>query len=141
MRKVLRGDLQQLTRIRLAEARVLLQRKQACGAYYLTGIAVECAIKACIAKNVKKHEFPERDFGKACYTHDLDALIGLAQLGIKLKTQTAADPSFRVNWSLVKDWKVDSRYDHSITINKARDLYTAVASRTHGVLRWLRQNW
>ena len=57
---MLRADLQALSRIRIAEARVLIERRHACGADELTGLAVECAIKACIVRNIRKHEFPDR---------------------------------------------------------------------------------
>jgi len=30
------------------------------GAYYLAGYAVECAIKACIAKGTRRYEFPDK---------------------------------------------------------------------------------
>lgn len=45
-----RSDFQDLAQIRLAEAAALLQAERFDGAYYLAGYAVECALKACIAK-------------------------------------------------------------------------------------------
>jgi hypothetical protein len=41
-----RNDLRRLARIRLKEARVLLQAKCFDGAYYLCGYAIECGLKA-----------------------------------------------------------------------------------------------
>jgi len=41
-----RLEFQQLARMRLRDARVLLANGNLEGAYYLTGLAVECAIKA-----------------------------------------------------------------------------------------------
>lgn len=35
------------------------------GAYYLSGYAVEWALKACIAKNVKRYDFPDRKMDRA----------------------------------------------------------------------------
>src|SRR5712692_7302814 len=63
-----RNDLRRLARIRLKEARVLL--KAACydGAYYLCGYAVECGLKACIAKATRRSEFPDLEKVKASYT-------------------------------------------------------------------------
>ena len=55
-----RKDLQRLTRLRLAEARVLLAAAKYDGAYYLAGYAVECALKACIAKQIKRFDFPDK---------------------------------------------------------------------------------
>jgi HEPN domain-containing protein len=45
-----RKDLQKLAAIRLKEAKLLLAANAPDGAYYLAGYAVECALKACIAK-------------------------------------------------------------------------------------------
>ena len=47
-----RTDLQQPALTRLAEAKALLAAGFPAGAYYLAGYAVECALKACIAKDV-----------------------------------------------------------------------------------------
>jgi len=53
-----RREFQQLARMRLKDARVLMRGGNGEGAYYLTGLAVECAIKACIAKNTSGTTFP-----------------------------------------------------------------------------------
>ena len=72
-----RREFQQLARMRLNDARVLMRRGNVEGAYYLTGLAVECAVKACIAKNTRRHDFPPSQSAiKDIYTHDLSKLIG-----------------------------------------------------------------
>ncbi len=55
-----RADLQQLGQMRIDEATLLLAHRHWSGAYYLAGYAVECALKACIAKRTQRHDF--RDF-------------------------------------------------------------------------------
>ena len=55
-----RYDLQKLSRLRVREAKVLLDNKCYEGAYYLLGYAVECALKACIARQTKAFDFPDR---------------------------------------------------------------------------------
>ena len=57
---MLRKDFRELAMIRLREARVLLRAKCYDGAYYLAVYAVECALKACIARHTKRFEFPDR---------------------------------------------------------------------------------
>ena len=52
-----RTDLQKLSNARIREARILFAAGEYSGAYYLAGYAVECALKACIAKSVKRHDF------------------------------------------------------------------------------------
>ena len=48
-----RADFQKLAEIRLEEAATLLNAGKFDGAYYLSGYAVECGLKACIAKQTK----------------------------------------------------------------------------------------
>src|SRR5205807_5441492 len=59
-----RADFHKLTEIRMREAKVLLDRKCDEGAYYLAGYAVECALKACIAKKTLAHDFPPKAAAK-----------------------------------------------------------------------------
>ena len=51
--KLKRRDLRELALLRLKEAQVLLANGCWSGAYYLAGYAVECALKACIAKGTE----------------------------------------------------------------------------------------
>jgi HEPN domain-containing protein len=51
-----REDFQQLAESRLKEARALLTAELPDGAYYLAGYAIECALKACIAKRTQQHD-------------------------------------------------------------------------------------
>lgn len=78
MAPVNRSDLHQLVRIRLAEARLLLQAARYEGAYYLSGYAVECALKACIAKQVKKFDFPDKRLALDSHSHNLEQLLGVS---------------------------------------------------------------
>src|SRR5271169_612834 len=134
-----RREFQQLARMRLKDARVLMRGGNAEGAYYLTGLAVECAVKACIAKNTKRHDFPPNQSAiKDIYTHDLVKLVKAAGLQTALDTEANRSNSFQKNWDVVKVWNVESRY-RTKGLN-ARDLYRAVAGQG-GVMQWLRQRW
>ena len=77
-----RVDLQQLADLRVAEAHALLTLAAPLpdGAYYLAGYAVECGLKACIAKGYGPESWPEKRFVLECHTHDIFALIRLAGL-------------------------------------------------------------
>ncbi len=109
------------------------------GAYYLTGLAVECAVKACIAKNTQRHDFPPNQSAiKDIYTHDLVKLIGAAKLQTALDADRRKNASFNNKWDVVKDWNINSRY--AVSGLNAKDLYRAVAGR-NGVMQWLRQRW
>jgi HEPN domain-containing protein len=66
--------------MRIADARVLLRAGRHQGAYYLSGYAVECGLKACIAKQVRRYDFPDRKTVADSYTHNLDQLLKVAGL-------------------------------------------------------------
>lgn len=138
---MVRADLHHLSRLRLREARTLLQGGFAAGAYYLAGYAVECAVKACIARRTVRFEFANRDRVNASYTHDLRKLVQVAGLQADLDAWIQANETFGDNWGLVKDWTEQSRYHHSTTLARARDLYRAIAGQPDGVMRWLRLHW
>ena len=136
-----RADLQKLTRIRLAEARILLRNGCYEGAYYLAGYAVECAIKACIAKRVRRFEFPDRKVAMESYTHDLNRLLGAAVIQRYHEALLTSDPSFAANWWVVKRWSEQARYRVGVLPEDADALYGAIVARNHGVLAWVKQYW
>ena len=125
---------------RLREGKALLNKRYYDGAYYLTGYAVECALKACIAKRTKKHDFPDKDLALKSYTHNLKNLVGVSELEQELNIETQRDRAFEVNWAVVKDWNEGSRYERHGP-EAAKSLYVAVADTKHGVLRWLKRHW
>ncbi|MGH7169195.1 MAG: HEPN domain-containing protein [Gemmataceae bacterium] len=135
-----RNDFKAMARIRLREARVLLKNKCYDGAYYLAGYAVECALKACIAKMTKRHDFPDKKMVLDSYTHSLQLLIKLAGRNPDLDAEMTADAEFNNNWIVVRDWTEESRYQQHAE-KKARDLLQAITNRKHGVMRWIRRFW
>lgn len=136
-----RRNFQDLARQRLREARRLLGARMAGGAYHLAGHAVECALKACIAKSTRRHDFPDLSRVRDTHSHDLSRLLDLANLKNTLDRDAETHRQLGVNWAVVKDWTVDSRYDPAMTIRKADDLYRAITMRRDGVGAWLRQHW
>lgn len=134
-----RKDFQRLTRIRLRDARTLLKNGNSEGAYYLTGLAVECALKAAIARRTQRYDFPPKPaIVRGIYEHDLNKLLLAAGLDTHLDTATLNNAALKQNWVLVKDWTVESRY--LLAGLNGADLYRAAAGR-NGVLVWLRQHW
>jgi hypothetical protein len=110
------------------------------GAYYLAGYAVECALKACIAKRTLRYDFPDRDLLQRLYIHDPNKLLQTARLVDEHRAHTAADPRFRVNWSVVERWSPDSRYNvHSREDGDA--LVKAIGDSRHGVMAWIKRFW
>jgi hypothetical protein len=70
-----RIDLQALAEERALDAQALLNASRWSGAYYLAGYAIECGLKACIAKLTELHDFPDKDFVNKSYTHKIDVLM------------------------------------------------------------------
>ena len=137
-----RAELQQLAEDRLLDAQALLAASRWSGAYYLAGYAVECGLKACVMVYVQSTGaiFQDKKFGEKCWTHDLEALVGLAGLEAALGVDMAANPALSVNWEEVKDWDETSRYQQK-TQAEAQALYNAAASPPDGVLSWIRMRW
>ena len=135
-----RSELQQLAKARIRDARALMRAGRWAGAYYLAGYAVECALKACIAKLMKSEEFPDRNFAEKCWTHDFEKLVTLAGLKDQRDADSQADADLSANWGTVKDWTESSRYARK-TKREARVLFTAITRRKHGVLTWIKSRW
>lgn len=135
-----RNDLRGLARTRLREAKSLLDSGHHAGAYYLAGYVVECALKACIAKETKRHDFPHQKRVNASWTHQLTRLVDTAGLSTSLDAESKTDSRFAWCWGVVKEWAEESRYN-SIDEKQARDLLIAISDSRHGVLRWLRRYW
>lgn len=134
-----RDDFKDIACIRFEEAKVLLDNQRYDGAYYLSGYVIECGLKACIAKQVKEFEFPDKKLAQDCYTHDLAKLIKTAGLQTVLDNETR-NKSFQLNWTLVKDWTEESRYQkHPEQV--ARDIYSAIAEQGNGVFEWVKRHW
>ncbi len=104
-------------------------------------ISIECALKACIAKQTKKYDFPDKDIATKSYVHNLEALLKLAGLEQELKNDMNVNKILEVNWAVVKDWNESSRYLTTISRREAKDLYSACASRKNGILSWIRAKW
>lgn len=135
-----RKDFQELTDIRGEEAQALLNSGHYSGAYYLAGYAVECALKACVSRQTREYDFPDRNLVGQMYTHDLEKLIKVAGLHRDLEERMRGDAQFAVNWAIVKDWTEDSRYrTHEEAL--ANDLVNAIADSDSGVLAWLKLHW
>lgn len=135
-----RKDLQDLALIRLKEAKALLDQGFHDGAYYLCGYAIECALKACIAKNVRQYDFPDKKVVIDSHTHDIEKLIKVAGLEPELKLQIQKDQEFKLNWQVVRDWSEISRYKRSSEFD-ATDIYFSIVDEQNGIMPWIRKRW
>lgn len=136
-----RNELQHLSRLRRQEAAVLLKSRNYPGAYYLLGYSVEFALKAAIAKQAKKHDFPNKELANKAYTHNLENLLKLAELQLALEQDMTENRALELNWAVVKDWTEQTRFQANILAAEAKDLYSACTSRKNGILPWIRERW
>ena len=136
-----RFDLQKMAEERIADAAALLDAKRFQAAYYLCGYAVECALKACIAKQVREFDFPDRKVVNDSYVHDLGKLLNVSGLVPMYQEEMGRSDVFTENWTTVRDWSEASRYNSRITENKAKELFLAITDPTNGVLPWLKKYW
>jgi hypothetical protein len=134
-----RQDLQQLADIRQNEVEVLLDNHQYSGAYYLSGYIVEYALKACIAKQTKEYDFPDKKTVLNSYNHNLVKLVKVANLETDLR-QYRGNPSFEARWLTVRRWTEESRYERHDR-QTALDIYESITNPNYGVLQWLQQHW
>ena len=135
-----RSDLQDLANIRIREATILLKASEYSGAYYLAGYAVECALKACFAKTVKRYDFPERGRADKVFIHRLPELAVLARLKSGLDAARQQSGEFDANWLRACEWTEESRYS-TWTREDATAILDAIAGRKNGVLPWIKQRW
>jgi HEPN domain-containing protein len=136
-----RNILQRISELRRSDAKALLAAGHYHGAYYLCGYAVECALKACVAKQVQRYDFPDKKLATEAFTHDLEKLMNLSGLGPELKAEMQTNKVLELNWAVVKDWSEAARYVIGISERQARDFYSACIDRKNGVLYWVRRRW
>lgn len=132
-------ELENLAAIRIKEANILLTADCYQGAYYLAGYALECTLKACIAKQVKEFDFPDKKLAIDSYTHKLADLVITAGLKQKLTEQEKLSKEFKLNWAIVVEWSEESRYECAITKQEAHNLFTAITDNESGILLWLKK--
>ena len=136
-----RDLLQLISRQRRQEAAALIRAGMYPGAYYLAGYSVECAFKACIAKQTNRHDFPDKRLAAEAWTHNLEKLLQLSGFRPELERDLQASQALQLNWTIVKDWSEQARYNPNITGAQARDFYSACTRRRTGVLPWIRERW
>jgi hypothetical protein len=135
-----RSDLHKLSDVRIREAKILFDAGEYSGAYYLAGYAVECALKACIAKATQQHDFPDKDRASNSFQHNPGALLNVAGLKSDLQIRSAVESDFKAKWDMVNNWSERSRYVIK-SRSDADDMIKAVTDSQTGVLQWIKQRW
>jgi hypothetical protein len=113
---VARTDLLRRARAHLRDAEILVSEQRYDGAVYLCGYAVEIALKARICRTLKWSTFPPAagtDRFKSFLTHNFETLLLFSGIEDKIKPALAAE------WSKVKDWNPEQRYNPVGTQNRS----------------------
>ena len=98
-----RDELKKLSELRLQEAEVLFSQGMYDGCAYLSGYAVELALKAVVCNNMKIVRYPTAKQHKGAFAiHDFDGLLFLAGLSSQM-TVASADEAVLANWSLATE--------------------------------------
>jgi HEPN domain-containing protein len=140
-----RNDLRALADVRIEDAAALLKIERWAAAYYLAGYAIECGLKACVLRYVGESGviFSDAKYLKelgGVWTHDLEKLLGLADLRPALGQKVKDSEKFNEFWGLVTGWTEVSRYETK-TESEARGLFEAITDPAEGVLKWTRIHW
>lgn len=134
-------ELEFLSELRLKESKILFENQAYQGSFYLCGYAIECALKACIAKSFRENEFPNKKLVNDSYVHDLNQLLKLSNLSMQFQLDVKSDPKLDIHWAVVKDWSEKFRYDSSVERVSAEDLIRAVSDEQSGILPWIKKHW
>ena len=137
MPKLLRQNLLQLSTQWLDDARILLAAGRFAGAYHAGGVSLECLLKARIAAGTQAEEFPDKKFADRVWTHQP---VELLKAGGLVAFLDQAPSAIQANWTTVKDWTIDSRYNHIVDRVVAEAFLDALDDQTNGVLPWLRSH-
>ncbi len=117
---LLRAELKRIAKERLVDAETLFEAGRFDGATYLCGYVMEIVLKLRVCKTLKWEDFPEKrkDFeGLASFkTHDFDSLLHLSGVEDKVKQ------SYLSEWSTVKTWNPEIRYNRVVSMNRAEIL-------------------
>ncbi len=107
---ITRTTLQRLAHARLQDAQTLWREKRYDAAYYLCGYAIECALKAWIAKQTPRHAFPDKDRVNRAHQHKFSELLNLVDDRQQFEAELKAEERLERAWSLVQDWSPVTRY-------------------------------
>lgn len=135
------SDFRILALARQKETTALYENGFYDGAYYLSGYAVEFALKAAICKNLNMDIFVKNAVSgnvlKAFQIHDLPDLAVLAGLKQELAVLIDASSDFNRTWSLVSNWNEQRRYQSGCNEETAKIFIDSV----NIVMSWIKQHW
>jgi hypothetical protein len=141
-----RAEWQTLSRERVLDAEALLREKRWAFAYYVSGYAVECALKSCLLARMIETGlvFQPKFVAAKCLTHVFEELIDFAGmrelLNEKLTESAVTNLAFVENWDKACLWTSEARYLPKSDA-EAMALRDAIIDQTDGILPWITKYW
>lgn len=108
------------------------------GAWFNTGLSVECCLKAAIMRKEGFNRWPDRDSAPGLWTHDLRDLF--KRLGIDplaLDSKNAVAPSLKT----VLEWRREHGYSVGRTQIKFANAICEAAFGENGVIEWIARQY
>lgn len=131
---IARLELERSAREYLRAARILQRRTHGSydAAHYLCGYAVELALKARICRTLNWTSYPPtsgHEKYRSLLVHNPETLLTFSGVESRIK------PALATDWSVVKDWNPEQRYEPVGTVT-ARDAADMIAA-TRNLLKVL----
>jgi hypothetical protein len=144
---MIRHTFQQISLVRLEDAKALLDKKQYDGCCYLAGYSIELALKAATCRLMERDDFftlAKAETVRAFKIHNLRELIILAGLWQKYEDLSVHEPLIYDNWRIIVDgikWSEQLRYQIGLTQKDATEMVEAIDHPTNGILKWIKNYW
>ena len=110
-------------------------------AYYLSGYAIEFALKAVICKRLNVEIFDSTQVSKRNASpfqiHELPTLIVFSGLQVELSDKKNLDAGFDAAWSMVSQWSEIRRYEEGCSQKTVREFLIG----TNTLLSWIKTYW
>ena len=148
--RMTREEYRQLSDLHVQHGKALLDAGLYAGAWYISGYAVECGLKACIAKLFRvtaDDEFPEPVSGNPgggtinLRSHNFKFLVLAAGLKLAWDGELNSRKPFRDNWKIVNEWSPEARYDIDRLPFETNEFYSAIVDPNHGVMECIGRHW
>jgi HEPN domain-containing protein len=127
------SDFKKMALERRKDAQALFEARRYAGAYYLIGYVIEYALKAIIAKQTHRHEFPDKKRAEKSWTHNIPTLFKTAGLD-----ERNANKRTKTYLATVNMWSSEARYKLTVSKKETEQLFDAVKEPNDGVLAWLK---
>lgn len=130
-----------MSQSRINESELLINNGFLDGGFYLSGYAIEFALKAVICKRLSVEMFDKNDvkgdISKPFCIHNPKILVVFAGLRKKLEEDKASDNELSKAWNKVSEWSEERRYEPNCQETTAKEFLKAVKT----FRKWVEPYW